>query len=158
MLREMLQAMLADRFHLRTHREMRTQNIYLLQVAKRGSKLQETKADEPHPGTITLPGGGRLASSSDNIFHFYDMPMAALAALLAPAANRSIQDDTGLSGHYDLSFPKPSPASTATGADASPGAGPTIFSVLAPFGLKLEPAKRSVEMLVIDHIEKPTEN
>ena len=159
MLREMLQAMLADRFHLRVHREMRQKNVFLLQVAKGGPKFRETKPDEPHPGTMALPGGGFIAPGSDNTFHFYDMPMAALASLfISPLAGRAVQDDTGLTSRYDLSFTKPTPVGASTGPDASSDPGPTIFSVLAGLGLKLEPAKRDVETLVIDHIEKPTAN
>jgi uncharacterized protein (TIGR03435 family) len=158
MLREMLQAMLADRFHLRLHREMKQQNIFLLQVAKGGPKFPETKPDEPHPSTIALPGGGRVGPSTDNSFHFYDMPMSAFAPFLSPGTGRAVQDDTGLTGRYDLIFIKPAPIGTSTSSDGSADAGPTIFSVLAGLGLKLEPARRDVETLVIDHIEKPTAN
>ena len=159
MLREMLQAMLADRFHLRVHREMKQQDIYLLQVAKGGPKFQETKPDEPHPGAIALPGGGFGSPGANNVFNLYDMPISAFASFfLSTSAGRTVQDDTGLKGHYDISFAKPSFANNPTTADTSPDAGPSIFTVLAGLGLKLEPAKRNVETLVIDHVEKPTTN
>jgi bla regulator protein blaR1 len=155
MLREMLQALLADRFHLRVHREMKQQDIFLLQLARGGPKFQETKPDEPHPSTIALPGGGLVGPSTDNSYHFYDMPMSALAPFVSTVAGRTTQDDTGLSGHYDMSFPKPAYVGASDGGS---DAAPSIFTVLAGLGLKLEPAKREVETLVIDHIEKPTAN
>ena len=157
MLREMLQAMLAERFHLRVHREIKQQNIYLLQVAKGGAKLQGTKPDDPHPGTMALPGGGRIGPSPDNMFHFYDMSMPVLATTISPYAGRAVRDDTGLTGRYDFTFDKPSFA-TNTLTNPSADVGPSISSVLAGFGLRLEPAKGDVETLVIDQIEKPTAN
>lgn len=158
MLREMLQATLADRFHLRVHREIKQQNIYLLQVAKGGPKFQATKPDEPHPGAVPFPGGGFAVPTTDNTFHFFDMPMAALAPFVSTVAGRTTQDDTGLSGHYDMSFPKPAYVGASTVSDGPSDAAPTVFSVLAALGLRLEPAKRDVETLVIDHVEKPTPN
>ncbi|HXE08254.1 MAG TPA: TIGR03435 family protein [Acidobacteriaceae bacterium] len=159
MMREMLQAMLSDRFHLRVHREMKQQDIYLLQVAKGGPKFQETKPDEPHPGAFALPGGGFASPGSDNTFHLFDVPISSLSSfILSTAAGRTVQDDTGLSGHYDLSFPKPAFANSGPTTDASSDTSPSIFTVLAGLGLKLEPAKREVETLVIDHVEKPTAN
>ena len=159
MLREMLQAMLADRFKLVVHREMKQQDIYLLQVAKGGPKFQEAKPDEPHPGTIALPGGGFVSPGADNTFRFYDIPIPSLASfILSGVAGRTVQDDTGLKGHYDISFPKPAFANNATTTDSSADTGPSIFTVLAGLGLKLEPAKRDVETLVIDHVEKPAAN
>lgn len=157
MLREMLQAMLADRFHLHVHREMKQQDVFLLKVTRGGPKFSKTKPDEPHPSTIALPGGGLVGPSTDNSYHFYDMPMSAFAPFLSPGAGRDVQDDTGLTEHYDLTFAKPA-LGASTASDGISDAGPTIFSVLAELGLKLEPSKRDVETLVIDHIEKPTAN
>ena len=159
MLREMLQAMLADRFKLVVHRATKQQDIYLLRVAKGGPKFQETKPDNPHPGAMALPGGGFASPGANNVLNLYDMPMPALASFLLSAfAGRTVQDDTSLTGHYDLSLAKPAPAGAPAASDGSPDAAPSVFTVLAGLGLKLEPAKRDVETLVIDHIEKPTAN
>ena len=158
-LREMLQAMLADRVHLRVHRDIKQQDIYLLQVAKGGPKFQETKPDNPHPGAMALPGGGFASPGANNTLNLYDMPMPALASFLLSAfAGRTVQDDTGLTGHYDLSLAKPAPAGAPAASDGAPDAAPSVFTVLAGLGLKLEPAKRDVETLVIDHAEKPSSN
>ena len=159
MLRQMLEAMLADRVHLRVHRDIKQQDIYLLQVAKGGPKFQETKPGEPHPGAMALPGGGLVSPGANNVLNLYDMPMPALASFLLSAfAGRTVQDDTGLTGHYDLSLAKPAPAGAPAASDGAPDAAPSVFTVLAGLGLKLEPAKRDVETLVIDHVEKPTAN
>jgi bla regulator protein blaR1 len=156
MLREMLQAMLADRFKLRVHREVRQQDIYLLRLSKGGPKFTEARPGEEHPGARALPGGG-LAAGTGSEFHYYDLPMPVLASMIGSWAGRHVQDDTGLTRRYDLSFARPSfPDNTS--ADASADRGPSIFTVLAPLGLKLEPAKGDVETLVIDHLEKPTAN
>jgi bla regulator protein blaR1 len=156
MLREMLQAMLADRFHLRVHSEVRTQDIYLLQLAKGGPKFPETKPGEEHPGAVSIPGGG-YASSNGGVFRYYDLPMSALASVISSWTGRAVHDDTGLPGRYDVSFPRPSFANN-TSTDPSIDADPTIFSVLAGLGLRLASGNGQVETVVIDHIEPPTAN
>jgi uncharacterized protein (TIGR03435 family) len=155
MLRAMLQSMLADRFKLAVHREMKEVPIYALVLGKNGPKFKETPPDEPHPGAMALPGGGGYMIPGDggqNV-HFYDATIATFASLLSTLAGRPVQDRTGLTGRYDLSFQKPVPAS----ADVS-DPGPTIFSVMDELGLKLEPAKGQTETLVVDHVERPSGN
>ena len=157
MQREMLQAMLADRFHLVAHHEVREMNIFSLQVAKGGPKFQETKPGEPHPGTTAIPGGG-VSSSEPGARHYYDLTMANFAALMSNIAGRTIRDDTGLTRRYDLSFQNPSRLSAPSASEGASDSGPTIFSAMQELGLKLKPAKGEAEVLVIDHIERPTEN
>ena len=161
MLREMLQAMLADRFYLVAHREVREANIYSLQVAKGGPKFQETKPDEPHPGALALPGGGSARidyATGSGTSHDYDMTMANFAARMSNIAQRTIRDDTGLTGRYDLTFQYPSRLGAPTASDSASDSAPTIFSAMQELGLKLEPAKGQIEVLAIDHIERPSEN
>ncbi len=155
MLQQMLQALLADRFHLKVRTEMRPQNIYSLRVAKGGPKFQESRPGEPHPGATVLPGGA-LAESSDGLVHYYNTPIATFTSLISFLAGRSVRDDTGLTGRFDLTFPQPAPDRGV--APDSSDTRPSLFSVLAGLGLKLEPAKGETEFLVIDHVERPTEN
>jgi bla regulator protein BlaR1 len=155
MLRAMLQAMLADRFKLAVHREMKDVSVYTLVVGKNGPKFKETPPDEAHPGAMAIPGGGGYMSPGDGgqSVHFYDATIATFASLLSGLAGRPIEDKTGLTGRYDLTFPKPVPASADV---ADPG--PTLSSVLDGLGLKLEAAKGQEETLVVDHVERPSGN
>jgi len=158
MLREMLQAMLQDRFKLVVHREMKEMPVYNLVVAKGGPKFQEAKPDETHPDAMALPdNGGFLGHRARGAaMRFYDVPIKTLSSMLSgPWAGRPVLDRTGLTGRYDINL-----ASFLTGS-ASPDTesdSPSVFSAVGDLGLKLEPAKEQVEMLVIDHIEPPTAN
>ncbi|HXE08447.1 MAG TPA: TIGR03435 family protein [Acidobacteriaceae bacterium] len=164
MLRSMLQTMLADRFKLVVHRETKEVSAYDLVVAKGGPKMKETTPDEPRPAGTVLPGGGVMmpyvTPTGGPAARFYNLPMDTLASFLTSAADHEVINKTGLTGRYDFSIPKPaSMRAPSAGADANAAdADPSIFEVLQGLGLKLEPAKEQVEMLVIDHLEKPTEN
>jgi uncharacterized protein (TIGR03435 family) len=160
MLRAMLQAMLADRFKLAVHRETKEVSVYTLMVGKNGPKFKETVPGEPHPGAMAIPGGGGYMSPGDGgqKVQFYDATIATFASLLSGLAGRPIEDKTGLTGRYDLTFPKPEPmGSGSTPGDAS-DPGPTLSSVLEGLGLKLETAKGQEETLVVDHVERPSGN
>lgn len=159
MLRAMLQDMLADRFKLAAHREMKEVPVYSLIVAKSGRKFKETTPGEPHPGTMAIPGGGGFMNPGDGgqKVQFYDTTMTTFASIFSNLAGRPIQDKTGLTGRYDLVFQKPSRGSPSSGQEAADPS-PTIFSAMEDLGLKLVPTKGSVETLVIDHIERPSEN
>ncbi|HEY4355297.1 MAG TPA: TIGR03435 family protein [Acidobacteriaceae bacterium] len=164
MLESMLQTMLADRFKLAAHRANKTVPVYNLAVTKDGPKLAETKADERIPSGLTLPGGGVIVqgdSPSGQSAHLYNFTMGLLASLLTTQSDRPIKDKTGLTGRYDMFIRKPArmaaPSADLNGthdenADAS------MSEVLKGLGLKLEPAKEEVETLVIDQMERPTEN
>ena len=171
--REMLQALLADRFQLKAHRETRELPIYALVIAKNGPKLQESQIEN---GPFIRFGMGQLT--------FQGVAMSFLANMLSQPmlAGRVVQDRTGLKGKYDFKLEwMPDVAQIqrfraggggygtmsaqplgppAAGGDAGPEpSGPSIFAVLPEqLGLKLEPLKGQVEVLVIDHAEKPTEN
>jgi uncharacterized protein (TIGR03435 family) len=160
MLRAMLQSMLAERFKLAVHREIKEVSLYTLVVGKNGPKFKETPPDEAHPGAMAIPGGGGYMSPGDGgqRVQFYDASIATFASLLSTLAGRPIQDKTGLTGRYDLSFPKPAPMGAASTPGDASDPGPTIFSVLEGLGLKLEQAKGETEMLVVDHLERPSGN
>jgi uncharacterized protein (TIGR03435 family) len=91
------------------------------------------------------------------MMHFYGAPLSAVAAVLSNIAGRPVQDATGLTGRYDVALKRPQMSTPAQGMSAS-DSGPTIFSILGDLGLKLVPGKGAVETLVIDHIERPSEN
>jgi uncharacterized protein (TIGR03435 family) len=154
----MLQAMFEERCKLSTHREMKESTVYLLTVGKAGPKLKETNPDEEHPGGIKMPWGGVLVPSSGGAQTLYGASMTTVASVLSlfGGANlgRQIQDKTGLTGKYDITFKPPTPPAEGEAVDPSA----MLFSLVEQLGLKLESGKSQVETLVIDHMEKPSAN
>lgn len=151
---EMVRSLLADRFKLTARRETRDMPIYALVVAKNGAKLGETKAD----GTTTDSSPGRIRVQGGN-------SLALLAEQLSRVSGRVVIDKTGISGRYHLNLKwtpddlrAPSPGAQ-TAATLPPDSGPSLFTAIEEqLGLKLEPAKGPVEVLVVDHVEMPSEN
>jgi uncharacterized protein (TIGR03435 family) len=90
--------------------------------------------------------------------------MSDLETMLTQITGRTVLDKTGLKGNYDLTLnwaPEENPAVFNTGADTTPSdsSGPSIFTALQEqLGLKLESQKAPVEILIIDHVERPSEN
>ncbi len=81
--------------------------------------------------------------------------MGTLSLVLSYPAGRPVVDKTGLTGRYDMEVPR----MQNVGADnTAPDGVPTIFAVVESFGLKLEAQKDPVEVLVVDHAERPSEN
>jgi uncharacterized protein (TIGR03435 family) len=177
----MLQALLEDRFKLMLHRETRQLPVYELTVAKGGVKLERSKegtcipysVDSPPPPPIA-PGAprpnfcGYPRSGGEGLNRTLDgagVSMTVLASRLSPnyvaQLGRTIIDRTGLIGTFDVHLKWTMDASAGA---ASPGisddsTGPSIFTALQEqLGLKLESAKGPVEVLVIDHVEKPSAN
>ncbi len=148
-----LQTLLAERFNFRFHESTKEQAIYDLVVSRNGPKLQPTK--EP-TGTALTMRPGQLTS--------YGISMPSLAANLSNCVRRVVRDKTGLSGIYaftlrwadqDVANPP------ARDSDVGPGGSnaPSIFTaVREQLGLKLEPTKGPVSVLIIDHVERPSEN
>lgn len=161
MLQEMLDAMLADRCKLVIHREMKEVPVFDLVVAKGGVKFTETQPTEPRPTGATLPGGGVMGHGADGATHMYNFSMGTLAALLSEKSDRTVLDKTGLAGRYSFDIHEPAQVAAPS---VSPDDGneknrlPAIVDVLKSVGLELRPAKEQVEFLVIDHMERPTDN
>ena len=164
MLEAMLQALLADRCKLQLHRENKDSSVYLLVVGKGGPKFKEADPAATHPAGMTLPGGATVVPSDNGDIKLYGTSMGMLATLLGsmagPGMGRTIQDKTGLTGRYDIVVPRPDMGGEPGGPGGAGGADRSgmVFSMVVALGLKLESGKSSVETLVVDHIEKPTEN
>ena len=156
----MLQALLEDRFKLALHRETRELPVYSLVVAKKGPKLLQAKSGEPDAegGTYMRMGRGQLNG--------HGLGMADIVRALTQQLGRTVVDKTGLTGKYDFTLKwTPDETSTPLGppgmGNASPAdsSGPSIFTAIQEqLGLKLESQKGLVGILVIDHVEKPSEN
>ena len=147
----MLQALLADRFKLTTHRETRDQQIYGLLLAKGGPKLKPSSADK----LSVKYASGRLEfqhQSMEGLARYLYSPYIPASA--QQPADRPVTDMTGLQGFFDFTLEW---TPDALQSDSAP-TGPSLFTALEELGLKLEPRKSTAEFLVIDHAERPSEN
>ncbi|MDP9051940.1 MAG: TIGR03435 family protein, partial [Acidobacteriota bacterium] len=147
----MTQALLADRFQLKAHQETRELPVFNLVIAKGGPKF---KASDKN-GTSIDSGNTRIhVQGSDNTIDL-------LVRALAQALGRVVVDKTGIDARYDLTLrwtPDNVPAPMLNGAP-DPNPAPNIFTAIQEqLGLKLEPAKGAVPVLVIDRVEMPSEN
>jgi uncharacterized protein (TIGR03435 family) len=166
----MMQSLLADRLKLKVHFETRELPVYDLIVAKNGAKLPPPNVP-PTPDKLTRNNtGGALAVDPKHGVRVLNMTLDGM--LSAPGwyglDQRPIVNKTGLTGTYSLTLnyfpnlptppgapPRPASDSLVPNADADR----SIFSVLEDdLGLKLVPSKGPVEVIVIDHVEPPSEN
>jgi len=153
--RQMLQTLLAARFQLTLHRETKEMPVYDLVVAKSGSKLKPSTPDGVPPVNGFTQSGPLL-----DIWHvaFTNKSIAGFIVTLEINIDRPVIDKTGLTGAYDftLEFEHNNPDVTPVN---SPDANRSIYSaVQEQLGLQLVPAKEPVEIIVIDHAERPSEN
>jgi uncharacterized protein (TIGR03435 family) len=145
----MLQTLLAERFKLITHRETREQPGYALVLAKGGSKLKPSTT-----ATFSVKTGrGHLELHRVAMLRFVSLLYTPQAPGPQPT-DRPVVDMTGLDGFFDFTLDwMPEDIES----DAPPG--PSLFTALEEqTGLKLEARKSKVDFLVIDHVEKPSEN
>jgi uncharacterized protein (TIGR03435 family) len=163
----MLRALLVGRFELATHVEMRERPVYALVFARSdrtlGARLRPTACPSPdqdvrqsQPCATIRTGLGQL--------NLRGAPLAQILQFLAPYVNRVLVDRTGLSGRYDLDLEwtpeqlAPRPAGAPESSPIDPN-GPSIYTaVQEQLGLKLESQKGPVDVVVIDRVERPTED
>jgi uncharacterized protein (TIGR03435 family) len=158
----MTQALLADRFKLQFHRETKELPTYALVVGKGGPKFHES---EVVPEGSDKPKGTRISVGRGQ-FELLGAAMAALANQLGQVLGRSVIDKTEMTGNYDFKLewtPDESQGmARASGGEAPPpsdNSGVSIFTAVQDqLGLKLESTKGPVEILVIDRVEKASEN
>ena len=174
----MLQRLLEDRFKLKIHKETRESPVYALTVDKDTSKLKRfqdgscvSAPDTPFPWSA-LPAGQRycmqLISGIKPAVDADGATLDELAKLLNRIVDRPVIDETKVSGRFDihLTFQRDgvitklapfTPVPSARGSESD--LEPTIFTAIEEqLGLKLVPTKRPVEILVIDSVERPSEN
>jgi bla regulator protein BlaR1 len=158
----MLRRLIEDRFQMKTRRESKEMPVYALVVTKTGSKLK------PHPGDAAerrpLMKFGRGSAT------FTNTSLAVLAGQLSMDLGRPVLDRTNLMGGFDFTLEwTPAPeeggseafgiAPRAEPASPADSTGPSIFTAIQEqLGLKLESQKGPVDILVIDHVERPSEN
>jgi len=154
---KMVQTLLTDRFHLAAHLESRELPVYDLVVSKGGAKFASVK-DE---GT-TIDSGTHSGSTTITI-KSSSHATADLAEMLARFTGRVVLDKTGLEGNYTISLKFAADDARSglpnTETVSAPDAGPSVFTALKEqLGLELKSSKAAVDVLVIDHIDPPTEN
>jgi uncharacterized protein (TIGR03435 family) len=161
-IRLMFQSLLADRFKLKVHREKRDLPQFELKIANGKPKL---KPSTDGPMTLTIEGKPLTArpgtcgtslwqEGSRTICHAADL--ATIASQFSRLVGAPVADKTGLTGTYDVNYVF-IPDDRLLQADAPPG--PSLMEAIQQeLGLKLEKGKGTVEVLVIDHLEKPSEN
>ena len=149
----MLRKLLEDRFSLKMHHETQQRPVYLLIVGSKGPKFSESQKT-----TTNL----RVNSNSISLERG---TMAGLTGVLATALGRPVVDRTRLTGQYDLSVQwddAPVREGGAPGLDVPPAPGNdhgSIFTAVEnQLGLHLERQHAPVDILVIDHVEKPSSN
>jgi uncharacterized protein (TIGR03435 family) len=171
----MLQSLLEDRFNLKVHRQTKELPVYVLTAAKSGPMLATPQegscknADTTERvGPAPLPCGrvGVGAERSGMFLRGAGVDMAEFTKVLSTVVGRTVLDRSGVAGKFDVNLefaydemtigiPRPSRRPDS----GQPPDGPSIMAALQKqLGLKIQPAKGPVEILVIDHVERPSEN
>jgi bla regulator protein blaR1 len=173
----MMRTLLAERFRLAVHRETRESPAFALVLARRdgkpGPRLQRSTTDcaamaatrgrnggPPTPGASERPQCGIRAAGGQMLAG--GQPLSQLTTILSQIVQRVVIDRSGLTGNFDFDLrwspdrtPQNPPGTTSV-PTSDPNA-PSIFTALQEqLGLKLESVKNAVEVLVIDHVERPS--
>lgn len=151
----MLQAMLAERFAFKAHRESREVQGYRLVVAQPGRLGPKLQEGAPCSLGAARPNGPCGLNFNGPALLFRGAAIGTLQGELEAGTGGPVTDATGLSGLYDIDLRW---SRVAPGEPALPDA-PDLFTALQEqLGLKLEPARVTLDVLVIDSIDRPTEN
>jgi uncharacterized protein (TIGR03435 family) len=170
--RAMVQALLVDRFKLVIRRESKEMPVYALLAAKGGPKLQRADIDEKDCPEASLNALGPVSTSTPipDVCHAFNGGMGRglysrassisdLAAYVENWTERPLLDKTGIRGLYRFETKGWLPIDPSMNAGSSEFADrPTVFQMFEELGLRMEAQKGVVEVYVIAHIEKPSEN
>jgi uncharacterized protein (TIGR03435 family) len=156
----MLQKLLVDRFQLAFHRDKKQLTVYALTVGNNGSKLTRSEAASPFPSLIPRgPGNWPVRNAT----------MEEVAGVMQSHLDRPVVDQTGLKGRFDFQLQWTPDETTQFASLGGPGEPPTppagaetqpdLFTAIQQqLGLKLESTKAQIDVLVIERVEKPSEN
>ncbi len=140
----MMQSLIEDRFQIKFHREMKELPVYELTLIASGPKFKLTM-EKQSPGNVRL-GRGNIEIQAD--------PFATFAYMLSRFLDRSLINKVDLSGLYDIKLQWEPDPGLASSSDH-----PSVFTAVQDqLGLKLESAKGPVQVMVIDSVQKPSEN
>jgi uncharacterized protein (TIGR03435 family) len=157
----MIQKLLADRFQLKFHFEKRDLPAYAVGITKAGAKIIRSQ-DDPKG----LPGFYFGRTAAGTTLTFRNSPMSQVTAVLQNFLDRPVVDQSGLSERYDFTVTFTLDSAQAvrlggapTSAADNPDAAPDVFAAFQQqLGLKLESTKAPVDVMVIDKVERPSEN
>lgn len=177
----MLQALLEDRFRLKIHRVTKQVPVYALVVAKGGAKLTATKKDsctpppdfsKGMPPMLTpdqAPPCGAFSPDGKGGTRTYDQTMAGLAAQFSVLLDRRVVDRTGVAGNFDIHLAVdfndlfarlnggPPEGDGSQHPDRIDPLG-ALGAAVRELGLRLESATDDQITIVIDHVERPSDN
>jgi uncharacterized protein (TIGR03435 family) len=150
----MLKSLLEDRFSLKVHRETKEMPMYSLVVGKNGLKMKLSVDQTGTTGGVREVRFGRIAGEA--------VPVSTIAGMLTGLAGRRVLNKTGLTGRYDVDLRYTPDSGQAPGAAPEPTDSPdeeSLFGALqTQLGLKLESTRGPIEILIVDHIERPSAN
>lgn len=154
--RPMLQSLLADRFQLKVHPDTRELTLYHLRQVRKSNLLKAAGPDETFSWKVSQTADGFLRSKATK------ESIGDFVQLVGVSADRPVIDETGITGDIDYDILIAPPESK--GPEGQGGRSPEdlnraiIYAVIDQLGLKLEPAKDSIAILVVDHADKPSVN
>jgi uncharacterized protein (TIGR03435 family) len=158
----MVQSLLADRFAMQAHFETREMPAYILNVAKGGPKMRFTSSEDCVPFDSTKPDPGAAPNvCGSNLmlkdgWHATHTSMRGVTGILSRVMQRPVVDQTGIRGTFDVRLQW---SDDLTPQDNPADALPSIYAALREtLGLELKSGRGPAEILVIDHIERPTGN
>jgi uncharacterized protein (TIGR03435 family) len=151
----MLQRLLEDRFNLRVHQEIKNLDVYVITTGKNGPKLQKGQ-ETNRPGVLFIP---EVDAKGEGTMHMTvrNSSMLELANTFADILGRPVLDRTGIEGKFDLTMDyaanaeKPGPVTEIASRELFP-------AFLDQAGLRFDSTRAAVQVLLIDHAEKPSGN
>jgi uncharacterized protein (TIGR03435 family) len=167
-IRIMIRKLLADRFGLKFHHDKREMSAYVLTVGKDGQKLKPTQIQGNLPGIGIRPGTGGITLNMANATIGDFTGFLQILVL-----DRPVVDKTGIQGRFDYQCtftpddsqfgghppPMPAQANNTGSTDAATPAAPSLYDALQQeLGLKLSAEKTAVDVIAVDHVDKPTAN
>ncbi len=154
----MMKKLLADRFKLTFHHDKKELGVFLITVGKTGPKLTKNDSNPNGLPSLGMGGLGRVSARNATIADFAGMMQGRIL-------DRPVVDQTGLVGRFDFTLawtPDDSQYGGRGGQAPPPATGnapPDLFNAMQEqLGLKIESTKAPVDVLVIDHVEKPSDN
>jgi len=156
---KIMQSVMEERFKVKVHRETKELPTYDLVIAKGGLKIKEAVLDENSPIAMKGPDGkahGGMVTMGRGMLKAQVVPTETLIKMLSSVTQRTVVDKTGLKGSYNFELkwtPDDAPAGSTEENSGS------IFTALQEqLGLRLDASKGMVETLMVDHVEKPSED
>ena len=147
--RPMLRALLADRFQLKFHRDTKELPVYHMVKAKKSGLFKPATPDEKFSWNLSQGPGGTLRSKATK------ESIGDFVQLVGVSTDKPVIDKTGITGDidYDILISMPEGRSDAEDTNRA-----IVYAVVDQLGLKLESAKDSIEMFVVDRAGKPSQD